>query len=91
MLDLDAISESVSYYFGMKLNFPEKYRFTSNQPYCHFLGSVFGPSGPQRDVRKMALGCMMTTAKWPEFDNATELIKARVFTIFGNDCRLNRW
>lgn len=50
----------------------------------------FCESGPLRDVQKMALGCVMTTYKWETFDTLDEMVKSRVFSIFGNDCRLNR-
>lgn len=67
-LDLDCIKRRVSYYFGMKLNFPEKFIFGSEIQHCHFLGSVFTPKGPIRDIRKMIIGCMMTTDKWIKFN-----------------------
>lgn len=74
----------------MTLNFPDKHKFNEKSKCAHFLGSIFCESGPLRDVQKMALGCVMTTYKWETFDTLDEMVKSRVFSIFGNDCRLNR-
>jgi len=90
-LDLQCLSNRVNYYFGMTLNFPTKFVFGTNVMKAHFLGSVFGLSGPIRDIDKMILGCIMTTHKWPRFESTEELVKSRLFTVFGNDCRLNRF
>jgi len=62
-LNLSRLSNRAHYYFGMKLNFPDKHIFDKSSMHAHFLGSVFTPRGPIRDIRKMVIGCMITTDK----------------------------
>lgn len=62
-LDMSCLSRRAKYYFGMTLNFPKQFIFDKNVHKGHFLGSVFTLKGPERELKKMALGCMMTTDK----------------------------
>lgn len=62
-LDFSGITDVAQTVFGMKLNFPDEFRFSQSDCRAHFLGSVFGRAGPVRDIGKMALGAIMTTYK----------------------------
>ena len=75
---------------GMKVNYLTNESFDKGTPVSSFLGSVWTPEGPERNVRRMAISACLMKKAWPDFQgDKKRMIASRIYSIFGYDHRLN--
>jgi hypothetical protein len=58
-IDTQNISNKVTKFYNMKLNFNECDKYNKGDPSMQFLGSKWTVSGPERPLMRMILGCCM--------------------------------